>query len=86
MKATTEAAEAVAAAAAARTAGRDATEKAASATREAALQRDEVSRLKAELKRSRVACAEKVKDKNKMPYLVPGSWYGVWFLWVFLFQ
>lgn len=61
VKVTTEAAEASAAAAAARAAGRDATEKAAAATQEAALQRDEVSRLKAELKSARAACAEKVR-------------------------
>lgn len=55
-----EAAEAHAAAAAAKAAGREWKEKAAAAARDAGLRRDEVSRLKGEVERSRAACAEKV--------------------------
>eukprot|EP00752_Nemacystus_decipiens_P009229 g8244.t1 len=54
-----EAAEAQAAAAAAKAAGRELKEKVAAAAREAGLRRDEASRLKGELERSRAACAEK---------------------------
>lgn len=59
-----EAAEAQAAAAAAKAAGRELKEKVAAAAREAGLRRDEVSRLKGELERSRAACAEKVVIKS----------------------
>ena len=55
-----EAAEAQAAAAATKAAGRELKEKVAAAAREAGLRKDEVSRLKGELERSRAACAEKV--------------------------
>lgn len=61
-----EAAEAQAAAAAAKAAGRELNEKVAAAAREAGLRRDEVSRLRGELERSRAACAQKVCRCSKV--------------------
>lgn len=60
-----EAAEAQAAAAAAKAAGRELKERVTAAAREAGLRRDEVSGLKGELERSRAACAEKVNRRSK---------------------
>ena len=60
VKVSTEASQAQAKIAAARAAAREAREEASASAREAALRRDETSRLKAELERSRAACAAKV--------------------------
>lgn len=64
MKISAEAGEFRTAAAAARVAGRDAMESAATSKRDAALAREEVAQLSAELKRSRAACSLKVTSSE----------------------
>lgn len=61
VKVSTEAAQAQAQATAARAAVRQTTEEASASAREAALRRDELVRMRMELKRSQAACAEKVR-------------------------